>query len=168
MDGGWDLAEWLGHLTANAKLATILSWVLSQHPPTQRNLRDVQIKQCWIKYLRYTTFLAGSGSAWIRIDFGRPDPDSHWNQGCGSPQHWHWALIIWHCTTISIGRYFCASCHICRFEHSGPYTWWALKSTYQMWIESLSCLILLFQMSAPPAGYTVHLTYLDVQADRLD
>jgi hypothetical protein len=36
-----------------------------------------------------------------------------------------------------------------------------------MWIESLSCLILLFQMSAPPAGYTVPLTYLDVQAERL-
>ncbi len=36
---GWDLAEWLERLVVNAKVATVLSWVPSQHPPTHGNLR---------------------------------------------------------------------------------------------------------------------------------
>jgi hypothetical protein len=35
---GWDLAEWLERLTANA-VSSQLSWVRSQLPPTQWNLR---------------------------------------------------------------------------------------------------------------------------------
>ncbi len=49
-DGGWDLAEWLDRLTANAEVATVLGSIPASSDTVESEGR--QMKQCWIKYIK--------------------------------------------------------------------------------------------------------------------
>ncbi len=45
---GWDVAEWLERLTANAKVATVLGSIPASSVTVESEGR--QMKQCWIQY----------------------------------------------------------------------------------------------------------------------
>ncbi len=47
---GWDLAEWLERLTANAVVGTVLGSI----PASSDTVESVgpQMKQCWISYIK--------------------------------------------------------------------------------------------------------------------
>jgi hypothetical protein len=47
---GWDLAEWLEHLTASAIVATVLNSIPASSDTVESEGR--QIKQCWISYIK--------------------------------------------------------------------------------------------------------------------
>ncbi len=47
---GWDLAEWLRHLTVNAVVATVLSSIPASSDTVESEGR--QMEQCWIQYIK--------------------------------------------------------------------------------------------------------------------
>ncbi len=49
-EGGWDLAEWLERLTANAVVATVLDSISASSDTVESEGR--QMKQCWISYIK--------------------------------------------------------------------------------------------------------------------
>ncbi len=49
-ESGWDLAEWLERLTANAVVATVLGSIPASSDTVESEGR--QMKQCWISYIK--------------------------------------------------------------------------------------------------------------------
>ncbi len=62
---GWDLAEWLDRLTADAKVATVLGSIPAFSDTVESEGR--QMKQCWIQDIEENKTKKSSCYVWIRF-----------------------------------------------------------------------------------------------------